>query len=396
MNQLKGLVTWVALSWTLICERQSTWAVDINDQGPDSGSWNVSANWNNFAPPDVAFNEAAIINNGATVVLNDHTKTSPDGGPPFVDVSIGGLRLGSAANVTGGLRIVSGGVLEAVPHTGGLQPPETGAISVGAAGTGALTILGNGVLSGTSFFLGGSIGSSITLSDAASLNLSGAASLQRITTIVGPNVNFIAGGDLTLGEESTLIADIRHFSLHSQLKTSGAASISGVFRPKFTGVTPTLGNKWTLIDAAVDVTGTFNELDFSMAPSLPTGQTYRVTRSNQGDRKLLQFSVETISQFSSDFDEDGDVDADDLVQWQGDFGVNGDSDAEGDGDSDGADFLAWQQQLGSGVMAATAGAAAPEPCTAVLFGLATSVAATLNRRRGSWGCVVPLVIRRGP
>jgi len=47
-----------------------------------------------------------------------------------------------------------------------------------------------------------------------------------------------------------------------------------------------------------------------------------------------------------DFDEDGDSDGEDLAQWQGDFGLNGNSDSDSDGDSDGADFLNWQRTFG--------------------------------------------------
>ncbi len=43
-----------------------------------------------------------------------------------------------------------------------------------------------------------------------------------------------------------------------------------------------------------------------------------------------------------DFDGDGDSDGDDLAQWEGDYGLNGDSDADGDGQTSGIDFLAWQ------------------------------------------------------
>jgi hypothetical protein len=68
-----------------------------------------------------------------------------------------------------------------------------------------------------------------------------------------------------------------------------------------------------------------------------------------------------------DFDEDGDVDGDDLAQWEGDFGVNGLSDADDDGDSDGDDFLAWQRQLGSGLPATGASATVPEPAPLALF-----------------------------
>ncbi len=70
---------------------------------------------------------------------------------------------------------------------------------------------------------------------------------------------------------------------------------------------------------------------------------------------------------AADFDEDGDVDGDDLIQWRGDFSFNGESDADGDGDSDGADFLAWQQQLGSSGADPNA-AAVPEPGGVLLFG----------------------------
>jgi hypothetical protein len=66
---------------------------------------------------------------------------------------------------------------------------------------------------------------------------------------------------------------------------------------------------------------------------------------------------------AGDFNTDGTVDAADLAQWQGDFGLNGDSDADNDGDSDGADFLSWQRQLGSGSPTTASSAAVPEPAT---------------------------------
>jgi hypothetical protein len=70
---------------------------------------------------------------------------------------------------------------------------------------------------------------------------------------------------------------------------------------------------------------------------------------------------------SSDFDIDGDVDSDDLAQWEGDFGLNGNSDANGDGISSGADFLIWQGQFGSGVAVLAASTAVPEPSCMVLL-----------------------------
>ena len=86
--------------------------------------------------------------------------------------------------------------------------------------------------------------------------------------------------------------------------------------------------------------------------------------------------------FTADFDEDDDVDGDDLAQWQGDFGVNDLSDADNDGDSDGTDFLAWQRQFGSGVPIAAASTSVPEPGALTLVSLAgCSLALRRTRRR---------------
>ena len=71
--------------------------------------------------------------------------------------------------------------------------------------------------------------------------------------------------------------------------------------------------------------------------------------------------------FTADFDGDGDVDDQDLAQWEGDFGQNGDSDSDGDNDSDGADYLAWQQQFGSGVPPLASTQTVPEPSSLVLL-----------------------------
>jgi hypothetical protein len=90
--------------------------------------------------------------------------------------------------------------------------------------------------------------------------------------------------------------------------------------------------------------------------------------------------------FTADFDEDDDVDGDDLTEWGDGFGIAGtavhmDGDADGDLDVDGGDFLAWQQQRGSGLPAPSQ--AVPEPGALPLL-LASGLAlATVCRRRGS-------------
>jgi len=82
-----------------------------------------------------------------------------------------------------------------------------------------------------------------------------------------------------------------------------------------------------------------------------------------------------------DFDHDGNVDGDDLAQWQADYGVNGGSDSNLDGQSSGSDFLAWQQQFGNGLAAAAASRPVPEPTVGVLLSISATLLLCLNQRR---------------
>ena len=70
--------------------------------------------------------------------------------------------------------------------------------------------------------------------------------------------------------------------------------------------------------------------------------------------------------------------------WQGGFGdfdgdaTKMDGDADNDGDVDGDDFLVWQTEFGSGDGAGSA--AVPEPASALLALLAAGLLATARRR----------------
>lgn len=83
----------------------------------------------------------------------------------------------------------------------------------------------------------------------------------------------------------------------------------------------------------------------------------------------------------ADFDGDGDVDAADLSQWQGDYGLNGDSDFDNDGDSDGADFLGWQKNY-TGPTASVASVPEPQSLCLLLLGLPVLGRLRLGRRSG--------------
>ena len=115
---------------------------------------------------------------------------------------------------------------------------------------------------------------------------------------------------------------------------------------------PLAGNTFDVLTATDGITGEFSSHDL---PDLSGGLMWDV---NYGA------DVVTLNVLSSartaDFDNDGDVDADDLSDWKSSFGSGA--------DADGAGFLAWQRQFtGPGQSSATI--AVPEPKGVLLLGL---------------------------
>jgi hypothetical protein len=96
----------------------------------------------------------------------------------------------------------------------------------------------------------------------------------------------------------------------------------------------------------------------------------------------IDYLAQMIASNPADFDNDGDVDGQDLLDWRGDFGGPG-SDADDDGDTDGNDFLVWQRELGAGPAVATS-ASIPEPLAQSLavFAFAAAIAFCKAQRPG--------------
>ncbi|RIK75969.1 MAG: hypothetical protein DCC67_14520 [Planctomycetota bacterium] len=102
-----------------------------------------------------------------------------------------------------------------------------------------------------------------------------------------------------------------------------------------------------------------------------------------------QSDYELVVRLAGDFDQDNDVDGDDLSRWQVEFGVGAAADADGDGDADGADLLAWQRQFGTAgspfeLDAAAETQAVPEGAAVLLMALALGAVArvaALSRKR---------------
>ncbi|MCC6493067.1 MAG: PEP-CTERM sorting domain-containing protein [Pirellulales bacterium] len=97
------------------------------------------------------------------------------------------------------------------------------------------------------------------------------------------------------------------------------------------------------------------------------------------DNILLELVNVSLPLDDADFDDDGQVDGDDLAAWNSDFGALSQSTADANGDdmTNGTDFLLWQQQF----TGAPAIASVPEPASALLMAALALGGAAIARRR---------------
>ena len=224
------------------------------------------------------------------------------------------------------------------------------------------------------------------------------------TTSVTGDVDFDPGS--TLGIQLAGATDTN--AHRSRLSLTGAFTFAGaIINPfeidvtSFGGFTGGAAATYTIASAgSIGSPGLNSPLNLTLGPggsgSITNSSFIRLSASgfDEGDQFTLQRMgnelklsfVPADPLFEADFDDDGDVDGDDLNQWRGDFGVNNFSDADDDGDFDGEDFLTWQRQFGSAA-AASASNSVPEPAAMALISLVGCGLALAHRRAGG----LPLV-----
>ncbi|NOZ38645.1 MAG: sugar dehydrogenase [Planctomycetes bacterium] len=128
--------------------------------------------------------------------------------------------------------------------------------------------------------------------------------------------------------------------------------------------------------------GSTSRADLRFGINTP-GEVY-ITNKRDGIIRRLVFDASP-----GDFNGDGEVDADDLVIWNAQFGLSvgatvEEGDADGDFDVDGADFLRWQQQFTGSVEAASfppANVPEPSTCGLIILGLLTISYSAPYRRK---------------
>jgi hypothetical protein len=249
----------------------------------------------------------------------------------------------------------------------------------GLANDGALNVIG-----ATASFTGGAsannagaeinaINATLTftpgLTNNGDLNLINTNIVGSVASTAGGSATFVGsnsiGGDLTMSPADALFIDIAGTAPadFDMLMVDETAMLAGTLNVSLSGgFAPSLGDTFGIVTGLGGFGGAFATLNL---PALNPGLQWQL---NPGGATLFLNVV--AADLTADFDGDGDVDGDDLDQWQGDFAVNGMSDSDGDGDSDGADFLAWQRQFGASAFDSAVGAV-PEPNLhrLLLFGL---------------------------
>ena len=190
-----------------------------------------------------------------------------------------------------------------------------------------------------------STGSSATFFGNAGFGVTGGGDVffeADITPGASPGLESF-GGNVFMGPLATLEIEIAGLALgaeYDSLTIAGLADLGGTLDVQLLdGFSPSAGDTFEIITAA-NVLGTFDTINL---PSLPGDLLWFV---NYGAT-----SVSLVSTYAADFDEDGDVDDNDLATWESNFGLTPVGHMQGDANADtwavGNDFLSWQRQFGS-------------------------------------------------
>lgn len=292
MNALRIQQLALALALAMMFAFTQTIQAQVNEQ-IWTGAAGVPLDWNGStwtpvaSPPDVDFNEVAVINNGGSAFLDSAASTDA-----------GALTLGRFDDPSGGdgtLEIRSGGSLSLVGNgvTSGNLVLGTG---LGGGFTGTLIVQPGGSLTSgfTAITAGGdSSGTFGGTGPGTSTFTTGRLNLDNDLRIIGPNVDFNLDS-LTLFGNATINAEITG-SAHSAINVSGTTLLGGSVNLDFNGLTPAVGDSWTLINS-----GGFNR-DFTSRvvttnASLGAGEAFVL--SNSGSQ--IDVSLERVLTLSVD------------------------------------------------------------------------------------------------
>jgi hypothetical protein len=160
-----------------------------------------------------------------------------------------------------------------------------------------------------------------------------------------------------------------------QLLMSGNATLAGALSVSLAnGFSLAAGQSFRVLDITGSRSGQFAGLGEGAIVGNFGGTDLFITYAAGNGNDVSLFTAGSMIA-TADFDEDGDVDGDDLMRWRNNFGTGTThmtGDADGDLDVDSGDFLTWQRQLGMSPALFPASTPVPEPATCWLFIVATA------------------------
>ena len=292
-----------------------------------------------------------------------------------------GLLKLTSANVYAGGTTVSNGSL-AVNNASG-SGVGTGDVAVNAAIFGGAGVVGSvGDASNVTL-----VGGTLAPGDLASTLGATLPTPQLPNLYTSPGTLTIFGG-LSFDAASTMQVDVTGGAAGTQFDqvvSNGAISLGGATLNLSLGSFIPAGTEtFTLINntGAGAISGEFGNYVQGSAIDL-AGKTFYIDYMGGTGNDVVLSATQPGSE-DADFDDDGDVDGNDFLIWQRNFGTAGDNsqgNANGDGAIDGADLAIWRGQFGSGGSAGVAAATVPEPATASLLLVAAGSLAVVRRSR---------------
>jgi hypothetical protein len=261
---------------------------------PGMGNWTNGANWSGGFAPEAPLNEVGIIQNGGTAIVTTAVATGP-----------GGLTLGQFGGNTGRLEVHSGGVLNIAQGTDGVT---AGALAVGQnQGSGSVEVQSGGQLTAHTITTNNVPFNPILNVPKSNIRVLGTGKLQAtldpesqggnitiggVLRVTGPSAMVSAANNFNVNAAGTYIADITGAS-HSVISVAGTATLNGSLQVNFSGVTPTLGSTWTLLDAGT-VNNRFSSIAVTGGPTGP-GRRYAVNVVSGGaNGQLAQLTLTRV------------------------------------------------------------------------------------------------------
>ncbi len=347
----------------------NTWAIDGDvNVGGSSGTSRINGDAVTFTSATVTVGTGSVLEVDASSVWTATGDLVLNGGAT--------LRSAHSTSFGGAIQSIGGPSTLTVTGTALLKSTSTAALSADLHLNNTITA----VEAGAAFSGGGSLvnlpGRELLLADAANVGV-------RIENRGVLQINGAADGrvDVAAFQQSTtgrLNIDLAGTGLSDfdQLVVAGGAQIAGTLDLALIGgYVPLLANPPVTILTSSGVTGAFAAI--IQPATMPAGLRFDVIYT----ATAIELQVAVVPSFTADFDEDGDVDGNDLARWRDGFGTGSthiQGNADSDNDVDGADFLAWQRQLGSSA-AATLFGTLPEPATLTLVALAAAIAPFWSR-----------------